>query len=191
MSFRKMKLKNESGFSLVELMVVVAIIGILAAMSVGQIGKQVAKARQSEVKSNLAALYTAEKTFQSEFGSYWEQFTPIGFSVEGTTRYNVGFTGGLGVGAGAIPGYTGAMPAANISLISGCPITATCTIVNTNGVPPGVIDAFGFQPPALANTATATMFSAQGRAAIFVATTIDIWTINHNKNLFNAQNGIP
>ncbi len=191
MSFRKMKLNNESGFSLVELMVVVAIIGILAAMSVGQIGKQVAKARQSEVKSNLAALYTAEKTFQSEFGSYWEQFTPIGFSVEGTTRYNVGFTGGLGVGAGAIPGYTGAMPAANISLITGCPITGSCTIVNTNGVAPGAIDSTGPQAPAVANTATATVFSAQGRAAIFVAGTIDIWTINNNKNLFNAQNGIP
>ena len=60
------KLISNKGFSMIELMVVVAIIGVLAAIGIPQYSKFQAKARQSEAKLALAALFTAEESFRQE-----------------------------------------------------------------------------------------------------------------------------
>jgi type IV pilus assembly protein PilA len=81
------KLLQPSGFTLVELMIVVAIIGILAAVAVPNYQKYQAKARQSEAKIGLAAIYTAEKAFYAEQSSYTICINAIGYAPEGATRY--------------------------------------------------------------------------------------------------------
>src|SRR4051812_14089401 len=97
---------NSKGFSLVELMVVVAIIGILASVAIPSVNKYMAKARQSEAKTNLGSLYTAEKAFQSEYTRFHTAFQAIGFAPEGRMRYNVGFTAAQAADvAGAAEGY--------------------------------------------------------------------------------------
>lgn len=57
---------GQGGFSLVELMIVVAIIGILAGLAVPKFNLFQAKARQSEAQANLSNIYTLQ---QSYFGS--------------------------------------------------------------------------------------------------------------------------
>ena len=62
--------KSKKGFTLIELMIVVAIIGILAAIAIPNFVRFQLKAKTSEGKVNVAAIRTAEEAYFSEFGSY-------------------------------------------------------------------------------------------------------------------------
>jgi type IV pilus assembly protein PilA len=62
--------KRKGGFTLIELMIVVAIIGILAAIAIPNFLRFQLKAKSSEGKTNLAAIRTAEESYYSEFGVY-------------------------------------------------------------------------------------------------------------------------
>jgi type IV pilus assembly protein PilA len=63
-------LRNQEGFTLVELMVVVAIIGILSAVAIPNFKKYQAKSKTSEAKLQLASIYSAETALQSDFDSF-------------------------------------------------------------------------------------------------------------------------
>jgi type IV pilus assembly protein PilA len=69
--------RKQEGFTLIELMIVVAIIGILAAIAIPNFLTYQLKSRQSEAKTNLQAIKTSEVSFQAERGCY------IGVAVEG------------------------------------------------------------------------------------------------------------
>jgi type IV pilus assembly protein PilA len=64
------QLKGQKGFTLIELMIVVAIIGILAAIAIPNFLTYQMKSRQSEGKVNLGAIKTSEVAFQAEKGCY-------------------------------------------------------------------------------------------------------------------------
>ena len=70
-------LRSSKGFTLIELMIVVAIIGILAAIAIPNFLQYQLKSRQSEAKVNLGAIKTSEVAFQAERGCY------VGVGAEG------------------------------------------------------------------------------------------------------------
>jgi type IV pilus assembly protein PilA len=77
--------RQRYGFTLIELMIVVAIIGILAAIAIPNFVRFQARARQSEVSVNLKALFTSLRTQQ--------KMPPMairsaGFSPERGNRYS-------------------------------------------------------------------------------------------------------
>jgi type IV pilus assembly protein PilA len=61
------KHQNQKGFTLIELMIVVAIIGILAAVAIPAFSNYQRKSKTSEGSINLAAIATGEIAYQAEF----------------------------------------------------------------------------------------------------------------------------
>jgi type IV pilus assembly protein PilA len=98
--------KLAKGFTLIELMIVVAIIGILAAIAIPNFIKFQARSKQSEAKANMKAMFTAEKAFFQEKDTYSTAVGTIGFAPERGNRYQYnlnGTTGTLDSRAGTTP----------------------------------------------------------------------------------------
>jgi type IV pilus assembly protein PilA len=83
-SFRKPLLKQE-GFTLIELMIVVAIIGILAAIAIPNFLRYQATSRQSEAKTNLGGIFVSEVAYFGNQGAYGD-FATTGFALAGATN---------------------------------------------------------------------------------------------------------
>ncbi len=83
-------LKKREGFTLIELMIVVAIIGILAAIAIPNFIKFQLRAKAGEAKVNLAGIRTAEEGYFAEAGTYLDfPATPVaGFVPQLKTAFN-------------------------------------------------------------------------------------------------------
>lgn len=175
---------NQSGFSLVELMVVVAIIGILAAIAVPNYQRFTAKSKQAEAKSNLSALYSAQSAFRAEWQSYFADFRNVGYQPTGNLRYRHGF-GATGIACPA--GYVGSGVAAggaavNISTaVAAVCAGGLCTEL-TAPVAPGALNA--------AATTTATTFDAEARGDLDGDATVDVWQIDEVKVFTNVTDDV-
>jgi len=84
----------KKGFTLIELMIVVAIIGILAAIAIPNFIRFQARSKQSEVKANLKSLFTAERSYYQEKDAYSECLKKIGFNPERGNRYHYSVNSG-------------------------------------------------------------------------------------------------
>lgn len=192
---------NSKGFSLVELMIVVAIIGLLAAIGVPQYSKFQARARQSEAKAALGALYSAEQAFFQEWNQYSVNLRNIGFGVTGVnlryvTGFGLGLCAGYSIAAGAPTETPTAGTVTQISLSNGGNNAATIALLYPTGAPTfhvGGVSIQGKTAVAGGVCTAATVFTGVSEGDpknTSVNVAADRWTINQAKQLSNPLVGL-
>ncbi len=93
--FLRKLFKDESGFSLTELLVVIVIIGVLASLAIPKFLSVITRAKSTEAKLMLKQIYNLQQSYYLEKDVYSQNMTVLGFQVEklvtegGPARYKI------------------------------------------------------------------------------------------------------
>ncbi len=155
-----MKVFRKNGFTLIELMIVVAIIGILAAIAIPNFVKFQARTKQSEPKTNLKALFLAQRIYFAEADSYSSFMGDITYAPERGNRYFIAVggsnlsdrsadfenvaTNANGFQPDTYKGYAliTAASTSNLTAVSASSDMGTCSLASTGCVSTGNSGAF-------------------------------------------------
>src|SRR5256712_3551748 len=171
-----MKKLVQKGFTLIELMIVVAIIGILAAIAIPNFIKFQAQSKHSEAKANLKAISTAQKAFYQEKDRFSTLTGEVGFEPERNNRYAYFLAA-----TGTIEPRTGA------TLVQATTFTGVAVDTFKYG---SALDQT-YAATACTSAAgllgtTATRFDALEIGNIDADTTVDQWSISSESRTFTA-----
>lgn len=178
---------KQQGFTLIELMIAVSILGVLAALAIANFSRYESRARQGEAKLALSAIHALEASFYAEWGAYMEDFQAIGYVPEGfkrhyTTGWRVptpvdavtGFTG-LSIGQ-EVPHYDyNNIPTAWGLDDGGSPV---CDITGARG---------GLTNPVATSGANIQSYVVRARGVLRKGTACDVWQIDQLKTLQNTE----
>ncbi len=176
--------QTRAGFTLVELMVVVAIIGIISAIAVPSFSKFQAKSRQAAAKIELSGLFTSEKAFQLEYDSYSSDMGHVGFVPEGCFNwYAPGMSNGGGIGS--CSGNRSRYYSAGFALLHHAPAVALSEKTLVTHYPATILlDNPGIGLSTTTQTSTTSSdFKAAAQGYADGKNYTDIWTIDQDKNL--------
>ena len=229
---------KQAGFSLIEIMVAVAIIGIIATIAIPNYNFFKRRAMQTEAKLTLGGIYAAQVSFITEWGYGTPNLRQMGYDQKGLAHYRAGWhtrdQRPVGVNVNSTTraaGYNGPLPTCingdtncsrytNNSMLPGTtfapgtkepigtgqmrlpfqgtctptPSTGSCTpISNPNSgtvcTPDSSATTCQFVGGGVNNTNINSVTFTIGAVSNIGGTQYDRWTMDHNKNLANTQDG--
>lgn len=185
-------ISNNKGFSLIELMVVVAIIAILSTIAIPSYQNFQAKARQKEGLALLSGYYTAAQATRAEHGLFPGNFVQTGFAPTGQTHFRLSAADGTD-----IPITGASNDNACIDTSAACNCGGSCGTFKTWVEAPAVATGIGAAAPvmggcgAIATTNTAFLTTASGIIQSGgAAADADTWSMNQLKALVLCNDGI-
>lgn len=108
---------NNSGFTLVELMVVIMIIGILSAISTNSLLNYIPKAKQAEAKTSIASINSAQSAYWLTHSTFANNMNALSIGLPTSTpNYTYTIAGNANIGTvnatttnTTLKGYAGAV----------------------------------------------------------------------------------
>lgn len=73
----------KTGFTMIELLVVLVIIGILVSLNMGNFSRSSEKNKAKEAEANLQLIYTAQQRYYLDEGEYSNDTEDLGIALEG------------------------------------------------------------------------------------------------------------
>lgn len=182
-----MFVKNNKGFSLIELMVVVAIIAILSTIAIPSYQNFQAKARQKEGFGLLSGYFTAQQASRAEFGVFPGNFLESGFQPAGTLHYRVVAADN----AGFVPPY-GTRATAGECISTGAACTGIPALEAGNPFVTWLEAPAPYNPVATTGASACDNISFLVHAAGIVSTSggTDEYSMNEDKALLMVQDGL-